>query len=97
MSEAASHEGHAVHVHAAPTGFIRKYIFSLDHKVIGIQYTMTALALMAVGCGQGHQDQSPFVGVQDGGQGPRPRREVRLRSQDEAGRGHCGTAPTTAP
>ena len=29
-----SHEG--VHRHPAPTGFIRKYIFSLDHKVIGI-------------------------------------------------------------
>jgi len=30
-------------VHAAPTGFIRKYIFSLDHKVIGIQYIFLAL------------------------------------------------------
>ena len=28
----------AVHAHQAPTGFIRKYIFSLDHKVIGKQY-----------------------------------------------------------
>ena len=24
--------------HHPPTGFIRKYIFSIDHKVIGIQY-----------------------------------------------------------
>ena len=26
------------HHHVAPTGFIRKYVFSLDHKVIGKQY-----------------------------------------------------------
>ena len=37
---------HAVHQHAAPTGFIRKYVFSLDHKVIGKQYY--GLALLAV-------------------------------------------------
>ena len=34
----------AVHRHPAPTSFIRKYIFSLDHKVIGIQYIVLALA-----------------------------------------------------
>src|SRR5260370_3673355 len=32
--------------HAPPTSFIRKHIFSLDHKVIGKQYY--ALALVAV-------------------------------------------------
>ena len=36
----------AVHHHAAPQGFIRKYVFSLDHKVIGLQYF--GLALLAV-------------------------------------------------
>jgi cytochrome c oxidase subunit 1 len=36
-------------VHAAPTGFIRKYIFSLDHKVIGIQYYFLALFSVFVG------------------------------------------------
>jgi cytochrome c oxidase subunit 1 len=36
----------AAHQHAAPTGFIRKHIFSLDHKVIGKQYY--GLALLAV-------------------------------------------------
>jgi cytochrome c oxidase subunit I len=43
--------GHAegVHVHAAPTGFIRKYIFSLDHKVIGLQYYFLALTAVFVG------------------------------------------------
>ena len=33
-----SETSHAHQVHAAPTGFISKYIFSLDHKIIGIQY-----------------------------------------------------------
>src|SRR5438270_8885242 len=43
-------ETHAeVHRHPAPTGFIRKYIFSLDHKVIGIQYIMLALCAVLVG------------------------------------------------
>ncbi|MBS1849841.1 MAG: cbb3-type cytochrome c oxidase subunit I [Acidobacteria bacterium] len=38
-----------VHVHAAPQGFIRRYVFSLDHKVIGIQYYFLALAAVFVG------------------------------------------------
>jgi cytochrome c oxidase subunit 1 len=44
-------EAHAVatHAHAAPTGFIRKYIFSLDHKVIGKQYYFLALFSVVVG------------------------------------------------
>src|ERR1700676_832115 len=37
------------HAHAAPQGFIRKYIFSLDHKVIGIQYFFLALTAVWVG------------------------------------------------
>ena len=45
---AAAHAGHA---HAAPTGFIRKYVFSLDHKVIGIQYYFLALLSVFVGMG----------------------------------------------
>lgn len=39
----------AVHRHEPPTSFIRKYIFSLDHKVIGIQYIILALAAVIVG------------------------------------------------
>ncbi len=35
--------------HHAPTGFIRKHVFSLDHKVIGKQYY--GLALIAAICG----------------------------------------------
>src|SRR3989337_1252461 len=38
---------HAAHEH--PQSFIRKYIFSLDHKVIGIQYMLTAI--LVGGCG----------------------------------------------
>ncbi|MFZ0805656.1 MAG: cbb3-type cytochrome c oxidase subunit I [Candidatus Sulfotelmatobacter sp.] len=38
----------SIHSHA-PQGFIRKYIFSLDHKVIGIQYFFLALTAVFVG------------------------------------------------
>ena len=44
MSEVAEYV--EVHRHPEPTSFIWKYVFSLDHKVIGIQYL--ALALVAV-------------------------------------------------
>jgi len=40
-----------VHRHPAPTGFIRKYVFSVDHKVIGIQYWCLALFAVFVGMG----------------------------------------------
>ena len=40
---------HVLHAHAAPQGFIRKYIFSLDHKVIGLQYYFLALTAVFVG------------------------------------------------
>src|SRR6185295_8154611 len=46
MAEATHAE---VHRHPAPTSFIRKYIFSIDHKVIGIQYLLLALAAVIVG------------------------------------------------
>ena len=37
--------------HEAPKGFIRRYIFSLDHKVIGIQYYFLALFSVFLGMG----------------------------------------------
>ncbi|MEO6991842.1 MAG: cytochrome c oxidase subunit I [Candidatus Baltobacteraceae bacterium] len=38
----AAHPGVAGdHIHPAPEGFIRKYVFSIDHKVIGLQYFIT--------------------------------------------------------
>ena len=36
--------GHGDHGHELP--FWRKYIFSVDHKVIGIQYAVTALVFL---------------------------------------------------
>jgi cytochrome c oxidase subunit 1 len=45
----SSHAHSTPHVMEAPTGFIRKYIFSVDHKVIGIQYYLLALLSVTVG------------------------------------------------
>ena len=44
--EIAAHE---IHAHAAPQGFLRKWVFSLDHKVIGLQYYFLALTAVFVG------------------------------------------------
>src|SRR5438034_411257 len=43
----ATHD--AVHRHEPPKSFIRKYIFSLDHKMIGIQYILLAISAVVVG------------------------------------------------
>ncbi len=43
------HAHPAAHAMQAPTGFIQKYIFSLDHKVIGIQYYLLALVAVTLG------------------------------------------------
>jgi cytochrome c oxidase subunit 1 len=48
MGEEHTGEHHAG-AHHAPTGFIRKYIFSIDHKVIGIQYLLLALFSVVLG------------------------------------------------
>jgi cytochrome c oxidase subunit I len=40
----AAHDAHVAHEHA-PQAFIWKYVFSKDHKVIGIQYYMTAMVM----------------------------------------------------
>ena len=45
----AEMQAEVVHRHEAPKGFIWKYIFSLDHKVIGIQYYLLALFSVFVG------------------------------------------------
>ena len=42
MSEAAGH-------HGPPQGFLWKYVFSLDHKIIGLQYYGLALAAVFIG------------------------------------------------
>src|SRR5438552_10018528 len=41
--------GHEAHAHAAPQGFVRKWVFSLDHKVIGLQYYFLALTSVFIG------------------------------------------------
>ena len=46
MSDGAAH---AVQHHTPPTGFIRKHVFSLDHKVIGLQYYGLALVAVFIG------------------------------------------------
>ena len=47
MHDISAH-AHAAH-HTAPTSFIRKHVFSLDHKVIGKQYYGLALVAVFVG------------------------------------------------
>jgi cytochrome c oxidase subunit 1 len=41
----AGHQGE----HAGRAGFVRRYVFSTDHKIIGIQYILTGLAMALVG------------------------------------------------
>jgi cytochrome c oxidase subunit 1 len=36
-------------IHPAPTGFVRRYVFSVDHKVIGRQFLFLGLVFLAVG------------------------------------------------
>ena len=45
MADASAHVAH----HGPPTTFLRKYVFSLDHKVIGKQYYGLALVAVFVG------------------------------------------------
>src|SRR5438093_13517483 len=45
--ETQAHAAHAAH-HEEP-GFWRKYIFSTDHKIIGIQYGITGLLFLLFG------------------------------------------------
>src|ERR1700756_1348610 len=46
---AVSTTGDAVHHHQPPQSFIRKYVFSLDHKVIGLQYYGLAVLAVVIG------------------------------------------------
>jgi cytochrome c oxidase subunit 1 len=48
--EAGQHHGHDEHAHQHhDPGFLRSYVFSTDHKVIGIQYGLTALFFLLFG------------------------------------------------
>jgi cytochrome c oxidase subunit 1 len=43
-----AHPPHGAHV-VHEEGFLRKWVFSIDHKVIGIQYTVTSLVFLLIG------------------------------------------------
>src|SRR5713226_4980006 len=47
MSVSRPHEAEAHH--HPETGFVRKYIFSTDHKIIGIQFLFSTLIFLAIG------------------------------------------------
>ena len=50
MDYPATHGAHTLHdAHHEELGFWRKYIFSVDHKVIGIQYAITGLLFLLFG------------------------------------------------
>ena len=49
MSTAATATAHAGHAHHDDRGFVSKYIFSTDHKVIGIQFLFLSLFFLLVG------------------------------------------------
>ena len=56
MSATPSRAGHVAvtphdAVHHADPGFWRKYVFSTDHKIIGMQYGFTALIFLLFGFG----------------------------------------------
>src|SRR6476660_7303298 len=42
-------EHHETHAHAHELSFLRKYIFSEDHKVIGIQFLFSGLIFLVIG------------------------------------------------
>lgn len=41
--------GHDDHIHPAPSNFLTKYIFSIDHKIIGIQFLFSGLIAFWIG------------------------------------------------
>lgn len=53
LTPALDHAGHGEHEHGGhghhELSFVRKYIFSTDHKIIGIQFLMTTLLMLMVG------------------------------------------------
>ena len=49
MTTAPDVEAEADEIHPAPTGFWRRHVFSVDHKVIGKQFLFLGLVFLAVG------------------------------------------------
>src|SRR5262245_42818760 len=40
---------HDDHIHPAPTNFLSKYVFSTDHKIIGVQFLFSGLIFFILG------------------------------------------------
>src|SRR6185295_11441533 len=49
MATTAASTDHATHAHTDDRSFLRKYVFSTDHKIIGIQFGLMSLAFLALG------------------------------------------------
>ena len=52
MSTTATHDSHAdAHAHSSggPMEFVRTYVFSLDHKIIGLQFLFSTLLWFLIG------------------------------------------------
>jgi cytochrome c oxidase subunit I len=49
MTTVSAHADAAVHAHVDDRSFLRKYIFSTDHKIIGIQFLLMSLLFLLVG------------------------------------------------
>ena len=49
MATTAAALGHTAHAHTDDRSFVRKYLFSTDHKTIGIQFLIMSLIFLAVG------------------------------------------------
>jgi len=79
------HDEHG-HDHHAPTSFWTKYVFSTDHKVIGLQFTFASLIFVIIGGLQRRPRSQPrsLAG----------RRHGRLHA--ELGQGRRGLAATDA-
>ncbi|MBL8851841.1 MAG: cbb3-type cytochrome c oxidase subunit I, partial [Planctomycetaceae bacterium] len=48
-ADAMHGHGHDAHVHHHEPSFIKKYVFSTDHKMIGIQFLITTMLMLFVG------------------------------------------------
>ena len=45
----ATHDSHDSHGHHKDPGFLSKYVFSVDHKIIAMQYLFTGMAMALIG------------------------------------------------
>jgi len=48
-ADAGLSHGHGAHAGHHEIGFVRKYVFSTDHKIIGIQFLITTMLMLMVG------------------------------------------------